>query len=412
MKHTFLLLCVVFLAARTAVFAQDLECSGPMRNASPVEPLWLSRTMENDRDVRGSPALSPDGRTIYVAGSKQYVYALKAGDCKTDCGTLRWQFPFGGTDASPAVAPDGTVYVVSRSGTLHALNPGDDLEPAARLRWKVDTGSPANSHSSPALGRDGTVYVGTDGDILFAFDPNGVEKWQFEASDDIESSPAIGEDGTIYFGSRDGLVYALDPSGKQKWPPLTTVGSVLSSPAIGADGTVYVNSHGEMLYAIEPVTGQVVWTSPLRDGGVGYSRHSSPITAPDGTVYVAAYGRLYALVHDPESGRVDRRCVFDAGSTHIVATPALDSTGTIYVVTLSARTLYALAPDGTEKWRFKVRSNSTSSPAIGTDGTIYVSDRSTTTIAYALRSAAGPAASSWPLHRGNSQRTGRVDPDL
>ena len=53
------------------------------------------------------------------------------------------------------------------------------------------------------------------------------------------------------------------------------------------------------------------------------------------------------------------------------SSPAIGSDGTIYVGSDDSY-LYAINPDGSRKWRFKTGSYVVSSPAIGSDGTIYV----------------------------------------
>ncbi|MEF8874652.1 MAG: PQQ-binding-like beta-propeller repeat protein, partial [Candidatus Thermoplasmatota archaeon] len=55
----------------------------------------------------------------------------------------------------------------------------------------------------------------------------------------------------------------------------------------------------------------------------------------------------------------------------VYSSPAIGSDGTIYVGSRDTN-LYALNPDGTEKWRFDTGNYVLSSPAIGSDGTIYV----------------------------------------
>ena len=61
------------------------------------------------------------------------------------------------------------------------------------------------------------------------------------------------------------------------------------------------------------------------------------------------------------------------------SSPAIDSDGTIYVAVHTpsyySDYLYAVNPDGTPKWKFKFRGVD-SSPAIGSDGTIYMSAHS------------------------------------
>ena len=55
----------------------------------------------------------------------------------------------------------------------------------------------------------------------------------------------------------------------------------------------------------------------------------------------------------------------------VTSSPAIGSDGTIYVGS-SDNNLYAINPDGSKKWAFKTGDYVDSSPAIGSDGTIYV----------------------------------------
>ncbi|MDQ3024805.1 MAG: PQQ-binding-like beta-propeller repeat protein, partial [bacterium] len=56
--------------------------------------------------------------------------------------------------------------------------------------------------NSPTVGADGTIYIGGESGYLYAFNPDGTEKWKYDAgvSAKIYSAPAIASDGTIYFG--------------------------------------------------------------------------------------------------------------------------------------------------------------------------------------------------------------------
>ena len=132
-----------------------------------------------------------------------------------------------------------------------------------------------------------------------------------------------------------------------------------------------------------PNTATVKWT--FSTGG-GRGIFSSTAIAPDGTIYIGTSGwhwytrsRLYAINPDGTEkwhwspplysyhGLVD----------YIDSTPAVASDGTIYVGCWNRR-LYALYPNGTEKWEFydskwkKSRGFVLTSPAIAPDGTIYI----------------------------------------
>ena len=55
----------------------------------------------------------------------------------------------------------------------------------------------------------------------------------------------------------------------------------------------------------------------------------------------------------------------------VISSPAIGSDGTIYIGS-SGNYLYAINPNGSKKWEFKTGWDVSSSPAIGSDGTIYV----------------------------------------
>ena len=71
--------------------------------------------------------------------------------------------------------------------------------------------------------------------------------------------------------------------------------------------------------------------------------------------------------------RTEKKWTFDTGGG-VDSSPAIGSDGTIYFGSWD-QNLYAINPDGSKKWAFKTGDGVDSSPAIGTDGTIYVGSR-------------------------------------
>lgn len=271
-------------------------------------------------------------------------------------GGVKWFFETDyGVESSPAIDKNGTIYVGSDTGYLHALNPdGTEIWRSSCGHWVT---------SSPAIAEDGTIYVGSWNNRLYAINPNGTKKWSFNAGDTIKSSPAIAEDGCIYFGVLGpgfdiGRVYALNPNGTEKWH-YDTDHYVFTSPAIGNDGTVYVTSNDRNLYAFFP-NGTVDWTFSMGD------RPGSPSIADDGTIYVASWdGNLYSIY---PNGTMKWKSGIGWGSGR---TPSIAPDGTIYT---GDDILYAINPDGTKKWTFdpgKYIDIDTKSHAISADGTIY-----------------------------------------
>lgn len=162
---------------------------------------------------------------------------------------------------------------------------------------------------------------------------DGSLQWRFGARSAIYSSPAVGADGTIYFGSDDHSLYAINPDGTFKWR-FETGGAVKSSPAIGSDGTIYFGSIDRQIYAVGP-NGKLKWVIPTKSNFT-----SSPAIASDGTIYIG--------------GTLQDKLVLCAG------------------VVVQVGYLYAVDPSGFIKWQVRLSGAIDSSPAIATDGTIYI----------------------------------------
>ena len=91
---------------------------------------------------------------------------------------------------------------------------------------------------------------------------------------------------------------------------------------------------------------------------------TSPAIESDGTIYVGSQdNNLYAI--NPDGSQ---KWAFKTGNG-VHGSPTIGSDGTIYVGSWD-QYLYAIKPDGKRKWRFKTNGTVLSSPAIGSDGTI------------------------------------------
>ncbi|HWD40416.1 MAG TPA: PQQ-binding-like beta-propeller repeat protein [Fimbriimonas sp.] len=270
-------------------------------------------------------------------------------------GIEKWSYDLGGnTWSSPALAPDGTIYIGNTSGDLVAI------DPAGTKKWAFHTDGLVMS--SPAVGSDGTIYVGSEDGKFYAITPDGNERWSFTTGDQIQSSPAIAADGTIYIGSYDGNLYALDGNGSELWH--FSAPGIFASPAVGDDGTIYLGAGGgQDLFAINP-NGTQKWVF----NGDGYN-FQTPTISHDGTIYITADdGYLYAISSD---GAL--KSSFQMASSYwgyVVSSPSIGPDGAIYAGTLFGR-LYAIKPNGTELWHFSVDGLVQCSPVIGPDGAIY-----------------------------------------
>lgn len=319
-----------------------------------------------------SPAIGPDG-TIYICSTDRYLYALNPD------GTLKWRYNYGEypaySESTPVISADGTIYITSYhynfSGgywysLLHAINP--DGTP----KWTYQAGGyPARS---PAIADDGTIYVGISVSstqaYLYALNPDGTLKWNYPTGSYIGECPAIDLDGTIYFGSHDYYLYALNPDGTLKWrtqtPHLRTIDG---SPAIGNDGTIYFGAQ-DYLYALD-LNGNVKWAYQTNDGeppGTFSYYESSPAIGPDGTIYFVSNVGFHIHAVNPDG---TPKYPYLADIFFVNSSPAISANGIIYVGGYD-NYIYALNPNLSVKWRYPTGGRVYSSPAIDADGTVYV----------------------------------------
>ena len=224
-------------------------------------------------------------------------------------------------------------------------------------------------NASPVIGSDGTIYIGNSG-VVFAISRDGSLKWRYETHGGGigDCAPAISLDGTIYVPSASYSFYALNPDGTLKWTYQSETNFSYSSPSIGADGIVYVGSGNDLL-AIKP-DGNLLWKYRVREEVA-----SSRAIALDGTIYVR--GRSDYLCAINKDGTLKWRLYLGI-SYHAgigVSSPAIGTDGTIYTPGMvEGSGLYAINPDGSIKWVYLdiEVSNNNKTPAVASDGTIYI----------------------------------------
>ncbi len=278
---------------------------------------------------------------------------------------------------------------------------------AGQVKWTYTIPSQGTNYfmilSSPAIGPDGTAYVGADDGNLYAIKSNGTLKWTLATDGYVSSSPAIASypSLTIYVGSENdaqgtGTLYAVDPSVcttttcSPKWT-VTFGAPIVSAPAVGPDGTVYVSCVDGSIHAVDPSNGHAKWNYSTATGTSGALFASSPAIGENGaTLFVGGIdGNLYAI--NTSNGSLKWTFLTNNVGYPVTSSPAIDSHGTVYV-SVDDGYLYAIKPaviGATLKWRARITDDGygapvtglacynswlclLSSPAIGPDGAIYV----------------------------------------
>ncbi|MHC4641888.1 MAG: outer membrane protein assembly factor BamB family protein [Planctomycetota bacterium] len=314
-------------------------------------------------------------------------------DYGPEAGCVKWQFDANGpVSASVTAGFEGRVHIPCEDGKIYTLDAN------GVLLWSYDANSPLLS--SPTIGPDGTIYVGSESGTLYAVDVNGIPRWTHPVGGPIYSAPAVSGNGdSIYVCSHDGILSALKPDGSKLWSfemdgPAELLSATFASPAIGADGTIYIAGlYDPNLYALEPNNGSVKWSCsfefPVEPGNPSSEMKSglpfaSPVVASDGTIYQTLLydSNLCAIepnngtiiwsidLADPASGWFDANYAVEYFDVDSWSEPALGPDGTIYV-SFDDPYLRAVEPNGSIKWVVPIGNTGGFTLSVGNDGLIY-----------------------------------------
>ncbi|XP_078695535.1 uncharacterized protein LOC144924346 isoform X2 [Branchiostoma floridae x Branchiostoma belcheri] len=259
---------------------------------------------------------------------------------------------------------------------------------------------------------DETIFIGSDNGIMYALDgETGLVKWTFTSEEDLGSTAAFSPDQSVlYFGSENGYMNALRvKDGHSVWT--VKIGPVRSPSVVGRDGTVYVGTLENHIYAIKPDglvkwsrdLGGEIWGRPAMGSGgrlvyvgvmadnkdnafaldsqtgnlvwsfkAGGSNWSSPVLSPDGqsVLFSCQDSHIYTLQADtgtPVS-------TFDVGKEHdgIDSTPAIATDGTLFVGTNGGSVVAVDIEKGELRWERKLGGEVLSSPALDNEGNLYI----------------------------------------
>ncbi|KAI8479672.1 hypothetical protein Bbelb_425720 [Branchiostoma belcheri] len=259
---------------------------------------------------------------------------------------------------------DETIFIGSDNGRMYALDGETGL-----VKWTFT--SEEDLGSTAAFSPDQSVlYFGSENGYMNALCvKDGHSVWTVKIGP-VRSPSVVGRDGTVYVGTLENHIYAIKPDGLVKWSR-DLGGEIWGRPAMGSGGRlVYVGvmaDNKDNAFALDSQTGNLVWS--FKAGG---SNWSSPVLSPDGqsVLFSCQDSHIYTLQADtgtPVS-------TFDVGKEHdgIDSTPAIATDGTLFVGTNGGSVVAVDIEKGELRWERKLRGEVLSSPTLDNEGNLYI----------------------------------------
>lgn len=299
-----------------------------------------------------------------------------------------------------AIAKEGTIYGEFSSefggGTqLCAINPD------GRLKWKSEVG-----YAPLGIVDTGVIYVSGDwksGDssvfdrpTLWGISPKGTIQLEKEidappAPKDVTkriatNSLVIGNDGTIYsvLGDRkSAILYSFTENGSLNWKFLfapVEFGHPL--PAVYKDGTIYLVSKEKescFLNAITP-DGKPKWREEIGKSILAHYDFPQLVIGDDGTIYLVVVGDFLCAI-SPDGSLRWKKWRINEGSFSTCSLPAIGVDGTIYISTAlispnnsPCHKVIAFDSDGQFRWSSVPLREVRTPLTVDSNGTVYFVD--------------------------------------
>jgi len=319
-------------------------------NRSPIVGPRVGRVLwsvEIDAPSFGQVVEAADG-TLYVGTESGKLQAVRPGV------GVAWSFQASPPVPTPALGPDGSVYLRGGDGALYALRSD------GRRRWTTDIGAePKLLGPAPLVGPDSYSYLTSyHQGLAYLVQPGGFFQWAINTQARTLAGPAVGPDGMVYVGAADGTLRAIDREGLELWRA-NLAGPIVAAPMVGPAGQIFILiGEGGVELAVVEAGGGVRWRAPRcwQSGALALWA----ALAADGRVQVAG------CAISPSGAEAWRAPIEAAWATPAV----LDAEGQAFFG--AGRDLYAVGPDGGVLWRLTLDSDSLGPPSIGSGGTLLV----------------------------------------
>jgi outer membrane protein assembly factor BamB len=273
----------------------------------------------------------------------------------------------------PAAVPGTTTWAPWPSELHDARHSGSATTTGpttGKIRWRRHLAGGVTEGA--AVGADGTIYIASDAGILHAIDPStGKDRWTYDAhattKTDLSVSPLVLPDGSILYPTPTARLDALSPSGRLLWTQ--SLPGTPTSPVTANGKRVYVGEDSGAVSAIDIRPGgghKLAWT--VKTGAQSYA---SVVTNGAGRVYTTSGSSLVAI--DDHGATADIAWRADPNDGQVEVSPGLAPDGTVVLGTDGA-TEWGYHPDGKLAWHAGSRAETYSSPAVTNSGLAYVGD--------------------------------------
>jgi outer membrane protein assembly factor BamB len=197
---------------------------------------------------------------------------------------------YGSFFCDPAILSDGRIIAATFSGHVYCLKDRGDK---AEMLWDFEhidknaTGWTGNEKyhqeiwGSPAIDSDGTIYIGSNSGKVHAIDSEtGKQKWETEPTGgEVFGAPVIGADGNVYAGAESHYLYAWKPPAEPTDQPVKPISSYFWKDRWPNGATALAN--GEVVFGGEQ--GNRYISVKLIDGELLKQWESDPVGTPDET---------------------------------------------------------------------------------------------------------------------------------
>jgi outer membrane protein assembly factor BamB len=323
-------------------------------------------------------------------------------DVKGQFGLLWGQLSYGGSFATPALSPDGRLLYVGANSYVYGID-----TTTGNFIWSFQ--NPVNnddnfSLSNISVGSNGTIYFG-GGERPYFFAVDGLRGTLIaqyttgNADNYFIGKAAFSADGSIVYATSRGpnaSVYAFNLS----CVPLFSYSNAsllnnftLQSPCVGPDGTVYISYSGKLVALNESLL-SVKW---IADCGFTDSVFNadwySPRVDSNGLIYVGSSiesSRLYCFIDNGSSATL--KWSYLASLPSIVLSPVFGARGEVYIAANTENTslpqginnagsvISIRSSNGTARWTYRYLGTGPNDnynwvfPAVGTKGRIYITN--------------------------------------